>query len=141
VHPSSVNFVWKGKSSSTYDLLYSTDSSFSDFESIRVTFSYLSNQNYILMGAFILGMLLILGPIRNNWNSLLLVTTVFAVFFIFNSCTEEITATDGSDIGEFSTTLTNLERNTTYYWKVLANSIATKEFSSESLVHHFITED
>jgi len=141
VHPSSVNFVWKGKSSSTYDLFYSTDSSFSDFESIRVTFSYLSNQNYILMGAFILGMLLILGPIRNNWNSLLLVTTVFAVFFIFNSCTEEITATDGSDIEEFSTTLTNLERNTTYYWKVLANSIATKEFSSESLVHHFITED
>jgi len=141
VNPSSVKFVWKGKGSSTYDLCYSTDSSFSDCESFPVTFSNSSNQNYILIGSFVLGILLILVPIRKRGDSLLLTAAVLVVLILFNTCTGKITAPDESNIEEISTTITNLKSNTTYYWKVIAHPTATKEFSSESLVHRFITAD
>ena len=141
VNPSSVNFVWKGKSSSTYDLCYSTDSSFSNYESIPVTYSTSPIDYDIILGSFVLGILLILVPIRIKRNSFLLIATALVVLFLFNNCTEEITAPDESGIEEISTTIINLERNTTYYWKVMANPEASNNFSSESLVHHFITED
>ncbi len=56
---------------------------------------------------------------------------------VSTSCSEQILAPEESDIVDFSTTVNNLESNRTYYWKIVASSQSSKDFTSESLIKSF----
>jgi hypothetical protein len=136
VNSSSVTFSWRGKKSSDYELLYSTDSSFTDYNTASmVTSDILASQNLPLSFS-LLGIILLTGiAVKKRSIKILLIVSI--IILAYTSCTEQIITPEESDIENFSTTVNNLESNNTYYWKVLASPQSSKDFTSESLTRSF----
>ncbi len=138
INSSSVTFSWRGKKSSDYELLYSTDSSFTTYNTALIaTPDFPASINVLLSSSF-LGILLITGfAMRDRGEKLLLIASIIMLVFI--SCSEQIVTPEESDIVDFSTTVSNLESNKTYYWKIVASPQSSKDFTSESLIRSFTT--
>ena len=81
------------------------------------------------------------GISRKTKKSYLFIATILVIFLAFFSCKEEITAPSPIGINKISKTIENLESNMTYYWKVVAYPEGNNNFSSESIVQTFTTED
>ncbi len=136
INSSSITFSWRGKKSSDYELLYSTDSSFTIYNTTSIaTLDFPASTNLLLSSSF-LGILLIAGfAMRDSSKKFLLIVSI--VMLASTSCSEQIVAPEESDIVDFSTTVNNLESNRTYYWKIVASSQSSKDFTSESLIRSF----
>ena len=81
------------------------------------------------------------GISRKKKKSYLFMATILVILLVFFSCKEEITAPSHTEISEISKTIDNLESNMTYYWKIVAYPEGNNDFSSESIVQTFTTED
>ena len=138
INSSSVTFSWRGKKSSDYELLYSTDSSFTIYNTALVVSPDFPLSINVLLSSSFLGILLIAGFVmRDKSKKLLLIVSI--IMLAFTSCSEQIVTPEESDIVDFSTTVNNLESNRTYYWKIVASSQSLKDFTSESLIRSFTT--
>lgn len=138
--PSSVTFIWEGKTTSSYDLYYSTDPNFTDSEPVMVAILHSFTLNGTLCCSFIFGIILMGGISRKKKKPYLFIVTILVIFLVFFSCKDEITAPSPTQINKISRTIENLESNMTYYWKVVAYPEGNNDFSSESIVQTFITE-
>jgi len=136
VNSSTVTFSWRGMKSSDYELLYSTDSSFTTYNTASMTTSDILASKNVLLSFSLLGIILLTGfAIKNGDKKLLLIVSI--VILAYTSCSEQIIKPEESDIEDFSTTVDNLQSNKTYYWKVLASPQSSKDFKSESLTRSF----
>jgi len=136
INSSSITFSWRGKKSSDYELLYSTDSSFTIYNTTLIASSDFPISINVLLSSSFLGILLIAGfAMRDSGKKFLLIVSI--VMLASTSCSEQIVAPEESDIVDFSTTVNNLESNRTYYWKIVASSQSSKDFTSESLIRSF----
>ena len=136
-----MTFKWEGKTTSSYELYYSTDPNFTDSEPVMVAMPHSFTLNGTLCCSFIFRLILIGGISRKKKKSYLFIATILVIFLVFFSCKEEITAPSHTEISEIRRTIENLESNMTYYWKVVAYSERNNDFSSESIVQTFTTED
>jgi hypothetical protein len=140
-NPLYVTFKWEGKTTSRYDLFYSTDPNFTDSEPVVVTMHYSFLHKGILYGSFTFGIVLMGNISRKKKKSYLFIATIFVILLVFFSCNDEITAPSNTEISEISRTIENLEPNKTYFWKVVAYPVENNNFSSESIVQTFTTKD
>jgi len=138
INSSSVTFSWRGKKSSDYELLYSTDSSFTIYNTALIANPDFQHSINVLLSSSFLGILLIAGfAMRDMGKKLLLIVSI--VMLVFISCSEQIVTSEESDIVDFSTIVKDLESNRNYYWKIVASHQSTKDFTSESLIRSFAT--
>lgn len=136
INSSSVRFSWRGKKSSDYELLYSTDSSFTIYNTALLATSDFPTYINVLLSSSFLGILLITGFVmRDRGKKLLLIVSIIMLVFI--SCSEQIVTPEESDVVDFSATINNLESNRTYYWKIVASPQNSNDFTSESLIRSF----
>jgi hypothetical protein len=140
-NPSSVTFKWEGKITSNYDLYYSKDPNFTDSEPMMVAMHHSFIHQGTLFSSFIFGIILIGGINRKNKKLYLFIVMILVILLVFINCKDEITSPSNTEIGEISRIIENLEPNMTYYWKVAAYPTENNDFSSESIVHTFTTED
>ena len=136
-----MTFKWEGKTTSNYDLYYSTDPNFTDSEPVMAAMHHSFIHQGTLFGYFAFGIILIGGISRKNKKSYLFIATILVILLMFFSCNDEITAPAHTEISEISRTIENLESNMTYFWKVVAHPVENNNFSSESIVQTFTTGD
>jgi hypothetical protein len=145
--PSQVTFSWEGKTNSRYRLYCCTDPDFKGCEPVevaRVSSSVASGGTvigFLFIGFFFLG---IIAAAETRKKPLLkfivlLITLVFVISCKPNKENETIPIIppEEESVSEISTTLENLQKGTTYYWKVTANTI--DNFTSETIVRTFTT--
>ena len=90
----------------------------------------------VLLSSSFLGIFLITGFVtRDKGKKLLLIVSIIMLVFI--SCSEQIVTPEESDVVDFSTTVSNLESNKTYFWKIVASPQNSNDFTSESLIRSF----
>ncbi|MEJ2544574.1 MAG: hypothetical protein P8Y99_10955, partial [Calditrichaceae bacterium] len=106
---------------------------------VPVVASYLSHKNKIHLATFIIlaAMVSIIGIKSKKRVSFML--AIIMISFALINCSDKITTSSEETIREFSLKIEDLEKNSTYYWKVLAHSENNNDFSSESVVHTFST--
>lgn len=139
VNPSSVIFSWNGETQRNYDLYYSTDPDFTDCVPVTVTAFPLFSYNGTI-GFFLVGILHVSTIRRKRKNLFLIFLIIFLGFIMFTGCAHKENDAD-SRIGEINMTIKNLQSNTIYYWKVVAQPDSNSDFSSESIVRNFTTSD
>lgn len=142
VNASSVTFKWNGKNTSTYDLCYSMDPNFRDYDSVFVEASQSDSYNRTFFGTVLIGLVAMGGAInRKSKRYVVAILTICALSLFLINCNDEITGFSNSGIDEFNVTIDNLELNSTYYWKVIVHPGGIKDFSSESIVQTFNTDN
>lgn len=136
VDPSSVTFSCNGDESSEYALVYSKSVDFKDAVELRGNEHkqnvYAMSSSYLYLG----GVLILGGFLRKKRSGLIALMLVCCVFI---GCS---TNNDNDDQKEtepfkFSKTVTNLDSNTIYYWKIVAKK--KEGLVSESTVRTFKT--
>ena len=139
VDPENARFSFKGKKNSTYSLVYSRNSDFSDSISHDVYNQQLVyyQSNYI----FYFGSLVFLGGIARK-RRLILIFIIMLLFGLFSwNCnindSEENNQSESQLV--FSKTISSLDTDTTYYWKILAKQ--KEGLISESIVNSFKTKN
>jgi hypothetical protein len=142
VNPAAVTFRWEGKSSSHYDLYYSTDPDFTKCTRVPVKSPHSPNLNVPYFGT-ILVVMAIAASVRHKKRKLyILMTMIGMIFFVNIQCKDKVTSRDlYSDTTEISITVDNLAPNTAYYWKITAQSESTEDFSTESIDQNFVTSN
>jgi len=139
VNTEAVTFKWEGKKTSQYDLVYSTDPDFRDANSVSDATPYPDSQNGIFWGTLLFGVAM-MGAVSGEKRRAVLFIFTIIIFTANLSCHDKITSPDPeAEVHEISMTIENLEKNTLYYWKVIAHPEATDEFHSESVVRTFST--
>lgn len=142
VDPSSVIFKWKGKSSSHYDLYYSTDPDFTNYEPVPVMVSYSYNLNGACFRIFLISIVCMVAVSGRVKKSFLFMVSIVMLVYAITSCKNEITSPSiNSDTVEMTQTIENLEHNKRYYWKLIAHTEGIESFSSESIVQNFTTSN
>jgi hypothetical protein len=144
--PSQVTFSWEGKTNSRYRLYCCTDPDFKGCEPIEVeNVSSLGASagpgvGLLFVGFFFIGITAAAGTMKKNLPKFIV---LLIILVLVSSCQHnkenEIIPPENEEVGlgEISLTLENLQRGTTYYWKVTAN--ATDNFTSETIVRTFTT--
>jgi len=142
VDTSSITFRWNGKTASVYDLRYSTDPGFAEYASAKKSVHHASHYPrrkghlYFLFGGLLLGCA---GWKLRSPHTIILVMLMTSM--VLSKCGIEPTSPSDSYIGEMSETVEGLQPGTTYYWKIMAHTEGTQDFSTETLVHTFATAD
>jgi len=131
--PSSVDFKWEGKPENSYEVRYSTSWDFSEYQTAYV-YNKQGNDEYVKMVAVPAFLILILLNIRKRHLLLFLLTFVL---FTGSQCEKDEIQT--SDTISFSKTINNLEPQTIYYWKIVAQPETNNNFRSETIVYQFKT--
>ena len=127
----------EGKGKSRYELYYSTDPNFSDYEPIIINseFSLVMNGNRIwfpFVGICSIG--LVFGVGKKSSVKIVIVLTIF-LFLLSCRQIENEDITQPVKVIELSHTINNLQTGVTYYWKIAANAVDS--FKSESIVWTF----
>lgn len=135
----SVSFRWEGKTTSRYHLYCSTDSTFSDCNPLPVNSPNSFKLNGGVLGTFLVGIVLMAATGRKEKKPFLYNVTILILFLLFISCKDKVTAPSDTNINEISITIENLESNSIYYWKVIAQSEGINNFESESFIQNFTT--
>lgn len=120
---------------------YQVATNFYHSEPVMVAILHSFTLNGTLCCSFILGIILMRGISRKKKKPYLFIVTILVIFLVFFSCKDEITAPSPTQINKISRTIENLESNMTYFWKVVAYPEGNNDFSSESIVQTFTTED
>lgn len=139
LNSTSIKFSWNGNRTSHYELIYSEDSTFSEYESSILTLNNHYENIVPILSSILFGIFFILGIKRKFSFKILMAIGIISLFMIL-SCKDDVTASEDDDIIEFHQTINNLESNKTYYWKIVAYPAGVPDFNSETLVHSFKTE-
>lgn len=132
----SVTFQWEGKTDSKYEIIYSTHEDFKNTNKFSANTMENSYPEKLFSSAWIL--LLVFGVLLKKRNFTIVIGILMMVT-VFTQCKKD-TPEPGPATKLFSNTVTNLQGNTTYYWKVKATSNKGADFSSESIVQSFTTK-
>ena len=138
INSSTVEIAWQGWLRSSYELQYSTDPDFQEYESVVVNSAVAIPQEeaffFPLLGSFLL-----LGINSFRKKKLLITLTVILLLssFVF-SCSfnddEKI-----NNVGTHRVTISDLGNGNTYYWRVLAEREGSS-FRTETTVFPFTIE-
>jgi len=130
-------FKWKGNAQN-YELQYSISPEFNYYKSIFIANIKTPNQkkdaNMAILGIFVL---LISGISFKPKKTLVGVAVLVLTIGSFTSCEKNIIYPAEDSVIEHQETVNNLQANTTYYWRVIAND--NIEINSGSVVETFIT--
>jgi len=143
VSPNNVNFVWEGIGNS-YQLQYSTDPEFENYEVIEIrTSDFLEKANIPYIFAIIIPFFLIRRKIKiRRFVQIILITTISLIFI---SCSANSITSPNNDYDVnisdnlITVTIHNLHPDATYYWQVKAER--NGPFMSESPIYSFITSE
>lgn len=131
---------WEGKPGFNYELLYSTDPAFGVYTSASGLPSCPAkgrNKGSVLMLA---GLLLVIHVIKNRKPvSLILILSVLLVLNL--RCEKGQHEDDEGQVALMSKTVSNLQPNSTYYWKIKATKSNQNGFQSETITRSFTTTD
>ena len=141
VDPSSVTFRWNGKIASVYDLQYSTDPSFAEYASARITARASHGLRKTSHLHFLMGGILLSCAGWKLRHPFRIALVMLMILIAFSNCGNEPTSPTDSDIDEMSETVQGLQPDTTYYWRIIAHTEGNHDFSTESLVHTFATSN
>lgn len=134
----SVTFLWNGNAESYY-LYYSQDPNFVDCEPHRMGESFLPDKIAYILSSLSISFILI-GSVwmRRKKHDTLLILLIFALTFM--SCSMDIiTSPYPPSKIKHSVIVNDLQKNSLYYWKVVA--IGDSGINSESEVQTFSTGD
>jgi len=140
VNPSSVTLRWQGKKTSQYQLYCSVDPHFTDCDPMPVTASH-SSHPMVLFATVLMGMACMGAGSRKRGVAKALIGLTFVWLILSVQCKGRVTdpSESAGTIQEMHITLENLEKDVTYYWKVVARPEGNRDFTSESLVQRFET--
>jgi len=136
INTTTLNIQWEGRQDSSYELQYSLDPEFEDYESILVDrrFNNLSEQ---IMYFPVLGGLLLIGSYgllkRKSLISFLL---IFLIAFLLFSCSSKDDTVNEDHLGSYLITLENLEPGNIYYWRLFAQRDGSV-FTSQTTIFAF----
>ncbi|MCK4746106.1 MAG: fibronectin type III domain-containing protein [Bacteroidales bacterium] len=136
----SVTISWNGLPDSDYRIIYSTNPDMSDSMSVEAHHMARYQTNYstsLHIIPLIIFTLLIL--LKRNRAGLILVILSVALMSIH--CENEESPEDNENTVEHTAILTDLESNTTYYWKIEAKNSNSDHFTTETTIQSFMTED
>ena len=134
----SVRFSWRGNETSRYELFYSEDSTFSEYEASTMSSKNQFEGLFPVLISTLFGIFFLIG-LKRGLNFKILMTMGIITFFMILSCNDELTTPDENNIIEFQQTINNLESNKTYYWRIVASPDGNPGFKSETIVYSFRT--
>jgi len=137
VSPSSVTFSWNGNAQG-YDLYYSTDPNFTGATPASTSASVAPVQSSVGFSVLYIGVL-VLGAGFQRMKRLLVLLSGVVMISAFASCTIEVPVESpfAPSLIEHHLTVKNLQPNTQYYWKVIAQE--PRDVRSQSSVQTFRT--
>lgn len=137
VSPSAVTFSWNGNAQS-YDLYYSTDPNFTGATPIRTSASVAPVRSSVEFSVLCVGAL-VLGVVCRRRKRIWVFLSGVVVISAFASCTLEsvVESPFAPSSIEHHLTVKNLQPNTQYYWRVVAQEPG--DVGSQSSVQTFRT--
>lgn len=135
-----VKFTWRGKRNSQYQLLYSSDATFAEYNNLPVIKQHSKLFDRGFAGILLLGVITVGGVLRRNRKKFAFLSILMGILFFTILChlDEHVNPTD-DPIDDFQMIVDNLKPNTTYYWKIVAQTKGNHDFKSESVVRSFYT--
>ncbi len=127
-----VTFSWNADSYN-YDLYYSKNEDFADFEKIEINIIHVNNSK--INPFLFIGLLALLIFFKRNRKSVIF-ASVFILILAGISCEDIDLEPQFSKTNHF-VTIKGLEPETTYYWKIICNN--AEEYKSESVTWKFET--
>jgi len=138
---SSVNLVWNGLPSSTYDVFYSSDPDFKDCTPVQVHGSKLREKTGMISFYFFLGGTMFAAFLlkRRKVNFF----PVLVIFILLGSvkCENDNLSPGGGKIKKFNLVTENLIRGKDYYWKVIAHPFGSASQFTETRIYTFKVAD
>ena len=131
-----VNFEWYGKPDSIYELVYSLNEDLSECITIPIDTTIasvhilkISHYHYFLFGFLLIGY-------KNRSGYLIRILLILIVLLLITECriSDDVLSTE--DQIRFSHTISSLETDVDYFWKIRANA-GNAGFSSETITRSF----
>jgi hypothetical protein len=139
VDSTSVTFIWEGIPENSYEVIYSTNPDFLEYNSTCLTNKLLNTINHSGLIYFLPGLFLLIFPwIKRKkiiYSSLIILFVVLSGY----QCKKEKTPSPEEQVIEFTETINGLLPDTTYYWKVNAHPVIQNDFFSETVTRYFKT--
>jgi len=137
IESTSVTFSWEGIPENSYEVIYSTDPDFSDYnlthskniQPITISFSSLFN--------FLPGLVFLLFVRINKKKRVVSSMIIVFVLLLGYQCKKEENTATEEQVAIITKTVNDLMPNTTYYWKVRAFPVGEDDFYSETLTRNF----
>jgi len=127
-------FAWSGRASA-YELRYSPNREFQEYQSVRVNPPYASQKE--MQGCFPVGILVLGFCLMGRYKKLLPMTLAGLILLGgCSGCSKLFISPEFPDAMDYSVQVKNLESGKTYFWKVLA---VGEELHSESRIYSFTT--
>ncbi len=145
VNQNEVILKWKGRSDRNYDLYISDDPDFTNCIPINIRSKKIIsfNQNLLNVNGAFIGFLFFGSfiSLRKKFVSFLII--IILLLIITSNCAPTINNTPDSnnDIIEYSESISNLQPETKYYWKIKTSEQQNYSFISETVNMTFITGD
>jgi len=138
IYSSSATFTWYGNASN-YELCYSDNPEFENYNTIFIGDGLQNNKISYLFGSMSLGFIFV-GSIcvkKKKHRAVLLI--IILISFLTSCSLDTITSPYHPSEIEHTATVDDLQPNTIYYWKIIA--IGDDGINSESEVQVFVTGD
>lgn len=138
IDSTSVTLTWEGIPGNTYEVIYSTDPEFKETSSkyLTNTFHRLTNRSGLF---YYLPVLLLMIPLIKRKRIIFSTMTILFVVLLSPQCKKSETPIPEEQVVVMTETISNLSPNTTYYWKIKAQSKNQDDFSSQTLTRYFST--
>lgn len=134
----SVTYTWEGKHDHGYEVIYSTDSTFTDIKSVIFSNKTIGGTHHPYFIYYLSGLLLLIPWIKRKkivYPSVFLLMLVFC----FSHCRKEEANASEEQLALMTETISDLLPDTTYYWKIKAHKTGQDDFYSETLTRYFET--
>ncbi len=137
INGTEITFEWDGKYDSKYELVYSPIEDFSECKivSIDTKIAFVSNLKTGHYCFFLLGFVLVGYKSRSGYIIRFLLFLI--VLLLITGCRHSDGDISTADQFRFSHTLSGLETDINYFWKIRANT-GNSDFSSETITRSFI---
>lgn len=138
ISSTTAEFTWEGKPGYNYELMYSIDAEFNESTSVYIS----ANSQPLTKSAgallILAGLLFTMPAIKGRKYTQQIL--FFLLLVILNlGCKKDSSAEEEDNVVIMNETVTNLDPETTYYWKVRSNPINQNDFQSETIIKSFIT--
>ena len=138
IKSTSITITWEGVPENNYEVIISTDPEFMDNNSkYQVNMNHRLNDHSSFL--YFLPVLLLMIPwVKRKkviYSSIILIVVLYS-----SQCTEEETIIKPEEqVSMINETISNLQPNTKYYWKIKAHQKNQNDFYSETLTRSFTT--
>jgi len=133
---STVNISWEGWKDSSYELQYSLDPEFEDFETISINGNHANVKDHLMIFPILTGVLLIGSCSLLKRKFLLILIPAILISSIILSCSFLKETEETDNLGSYSVIIDDLESGNTYYWRIIAQR-EESNFSSETTIFPF----